>query len=288
MPQSAWGQAAPAGWAPVDSAIGRAGSAADGGVRKYTFPRRDLTVTVGDVAVMPALALRSWVAFSGTPANTLLLGDLVLLEPEVTPVIATLERQGVHATALHNHLAGESPRVMYLHVHGRGNAVTLARAIRAAWPKPPRPPRCPTAADSPFAFSSTPRRSRPRSADPAGWATVSGRHPCRGPSSSGSAAPRFRRRWASPPRSAFQPLGPERAAVAGDFVLLPAEVTPVAQALEGGGIAVTAIHSHMVDEQPRLIFLHFWGTGPADSLARTLRSALLRTHAAATPGPRRP
>lgn len=288
LPRSAAAQAVPAGWPAVDSAIGRAGSAADGGVRKYTFPRRDLTVTVGDVAVMPALALRSWVAFSGTPASALLLGDLVLLEREVTPVITTLERQGVHATALHNHLAGESPRVMYLHVHGRGNAVTLARAIRAALAQTATPAAVPDGRGLAIRFQ----------LDTAALQAALGRPGRVGDGVWQASMPRaelIRVGGTTVPPAmgvatsiGIQPLGPERAAVAGDFVLLPAEVTPVVQALEGGGIAVTAIHSHMVDEQPRLIFLHFWGTGPADSLARTLRSALLRTHVAATPGPRRP
>ena len=234
---------------------------------------------------MPALALRSWVAFSGMPASALLLGDLVLLEPEVTPVITTLERLGVHATALHNHLAGESPRVMYLHVHGRGNAVALAGAIRAALARTATPAAVPDGRGLAIRFQ----------LDTAALQAALGR-----PGRVGDGV------WqASVPRAELIRLGgtavppamgvataigiqprPERAAVAGDFVLLPAEATPVAQALEGGGIAVTAIHSHMVDEQPRLIFLHFWV--PADSLARTLRSALLRTHVAATPGPRRP
>ncbi len=288
LPAGATAQAVPAQWAAVDSAIGRSGSAQDGGVWKYTFPRRDLSVTLGDVAVMPALALRSWVAFSGTPANALLLGDLVLLEAEITPVVTPRERMGVHATALHNHLAGETPRVMYLHVHGRGSAVSLARAIRAALGATATPAAVPDGRGLAIRFQ----------LDTTALRTAFGRPGRVGDGVWQVSVPRAEtiRLGATviPPAMGVatsigvQPLSPERAAVAGDFVLLPAEVTPVVQALQQGGIAVTAIHSHMVDEQPRLIFLHFWGTGAADTLARTLRSALLRTHVAATPAAHRP
>jgi hypothetical protein len=267
-----------AGWAAVDSAVGRAGMAQDGGVWTYRFPRRDLTVKVGDVTVMPGLALRSWVAFRRAGAGAMMMGDLVLLESEVTPVISKLEQLGVHATALHNHLQGESPRVMYLHVFGQGDPAKLGRAVHEALALTGTPDAVPDGKGTAIRFQ----------LDTTQLATALGR---KGKVSDGAWSVGVPRAelirvggMVAPPAMGvatsigIQPLGEGRAAVAGDFVLVQSEVTPVVQALRAAGIAVTAIHSHMVGEQPRLIFVHYWATGDALTLARALRGIVARTH----------
>lgn len=267
-----------AGWAAVDSAVGRAGMAQDGGVWAYRFPRRDLTVKVGDVTVMPGLALRSWIAFRRAGAGAMMMGDLVLLESEVTPVISKLEQLGVHATALHNHLQGESPRVMYLHVFGQGDPAKLGRAVHEALALTATPDAVPDGKGTAIRFQ----------LDTTQLATALGR---KGKVSDGAWSAGVPRAesirvggMVVPPAMGLatsigiQPLGEGRAAVAGDFVLVQSEVTPVVQALRAAGITVTAIHSHMVGEQPRLIFVHYWATGDALTLARALRGIVARTH----------
>ena len=130
-------------WAPVDRVIGRSGSMQPGDVQKYSFPRADLRVTVAGVEVKPALALGSWVAFkrmSGAGGESMAMGDLVLLESEVGPVISKLQSMGVHQTALHNHLQHESPPVMYLHIQAQGDPVKIAEAVHAALALTKTPP----------------------------------------------------------------------------------------------------------------------------------------------------
>jgi hypothetical protein len=272
-----------AGWAAVDSAVGRAGTAQDGGVWTYRFPRRDLTVKVGEVTVLPGLALRSWIAFRRVGAGAMMMGDLVLLQSEVTPVISKLEQLGVHATALHNHLQGESPWVMYLHVFAQGDPVKLGRAVHEALALTATPDPVPDGKGTAIRFQ----------LDTTELATALGR---KGKVSDGAwsaAVPRADSirvgGMVVPPAMGIatsigiQPLGEGRAAVAGDFVLIPSEVTPVVQALRGAGITVTAIHSHMLNEQPRLIFVHYWATGDALALTRALRGVLALTHVAPAP-----
>lgn len=269
-----------AGWSAVDSAVGRAGMAQDGGVWTYRFPRSDLTVQVGDVTVMPGLALRSWIAFRRAGAGALLMGDLVLLESEVSPVISKLEEGGVHVTGLHNHLQGESPRVMYLHIGARGDPVRLGRAVHAALALTATPDAVPSGKGLAIRFQ----------LDTTELAAALGR---KGKVSDGAwsaGAPRAESvrmgDMIVPPAMGVatsigvQPLGEGKAAVAGDLVLIPSEVTPVVQALRAAGITVTAIHSHMLTEQPRLIFVHYWATGEALALVRALRGVVALTHVA--------
>ena len=119
-------------WSAVENALGRKGTPSPGGVVRFGFPRSDLNVVVHGVTLKPALALGSWVAFERIADHAVVMGDLVLLEPEVTSVMASLQQNGVDQTALHNHLLGESPRVMYMHIHAIGNAERIARAVRTA------------------------------------------------------------------------------------------------------------------------------------------------------------
>jgi hypothetical protein len=262
-------------WSAVDRAIGRPGTAQPGEVLKYSFPRSDLHVTVGSVAVKPALALGSWVAFKrGGGGKTVAMGDLVLTETEITPVIDKLQEMGIEQMALHNHLLHESPRVMYLHIHAQGDPVKIAQAVHAALALTKTPPAKPQGTGS----------TTPLGLDTAAVAQALGHS---GMVNGGvyqvnvpRADPVQAEGMEIPPAMGvatainFQPTGNGKAAITGDFVLTANEVNPVIRALEQQGIAVTAVHSHMLTEDPRLFFLHFWANDDAQKLARGLRGAL--------------
>jgi len=261
-------------WKDVDAALGKSGMIQPGDVYKVSFPRSDLDVTVGDVHVRPALALGSWVAFIDTGSTAMVMGDLVLLESEVNDVIAALRIGVIEQTALHNHLLGESPHVMYLHFGGHGDAVALARTLHAALARTRTPMAAP---------SSTPPSVDLPTADLDRIIGVSGK-------SNGGvyqfSVPRSERildhGMVIPPSAGvatainFQPTGSGRAAISGDFVMRANEVNSVIGALHDGGIAVTALHSHMLTEEPRLFFMHFWANDDAVKLATALRVALDR------------
>ena len=267
-------------WKDVEQAIGRAGSLQPGEVYKVSFPRGDLTVTLDGVVIKPALALGSWAAFKETSGGqTMAMGDLVLLESEVTPVIDTLQKGGIEQSALHNHLIGESPHVLYLHFAGHGDPARLARTLHDAlaltktpMEPPTAPPVTPSAIDLPTADLD---RLIGRAGKVAGGtyqfavprAEKIVEHGAEIPPSMGMAI-----------ALNFQPTGNGRAAITGDFALLSSEVNPVIRILRGAGIAVTAIHSHMLDETPRLFFMHFWANDDAKTLATALRSALDNIH----------
>ena len=275
----AQGAGAAAGWAAVDRAMGRPGKAQPGEVQKYSFPRSDLRVTVGDVAVKPALALGSWVAFKrmgDSEGEAMAMGDLVLTEAEVPAVVRKLQDGGVQQTALHNHLQHESPRVMYLHIEGRGDPAKLAEVIQAALTIT-KTPAATTVSDA----------SPPIALDTAAVARALQRH---GTVDGGvyqvsvpRADPVRAEGMEIPPSMGlatavnFQPTGSGKAAVTGDFVLEAEEVNPVIRTLEEHGIAITALHSHMLTEAPRLFFMHFWANDDAVRLARGLRMALDQT-----------
>lgn len=270
---------AQADWASVDRAMGRPGMAQPGEVHRYSFPRADLRVMAGGVAVKPALALGSWVAFrrmDGGGGKAMAMGDLVLLEDEVAPVLTRLQAMGIAPTALHNHLERESPRVMYLHIEAEGDPMSIAEAVHTALGLTKTPPASPPAA----AAASVP------GLDTAGLAKALGH----GGKVNGGvyqvSVPRSEpvrlHGMEVPPAMGvatginFQPTGSGRAATTGDLVLTADEVGPVATALSEGGIAVTALHSHMLGEEPRLYFMHFWAVADAEALARTLHAALGR------------
>ena len=247
-------------WTNVADVLGRAGTEMPGGVYKVSFPRGDLDVVAGGVHVRPALALGSWAAFVRTPRGTMVMGDLVLTEDEVNPVIDALQAGGIEQSALHNHLIGETPRVMYLHFDGHGDEVKLAKT-KTPPPSPPAQPRAVLALDDILGVKgkvagdvvqySVPRKETIKA------------HGAVIPPAAGVAT-----------AINFQPTHEGRAAATGDFVLLGSEVNRVIRALRAGGIRVTALHSHMLDEQPRLFFMHFWGEADAEKLARALRKAL--------------
>jgi len=269
--------AAAANWKVVAGALGRSGAELPGGVYKVGFPRTDLEVTLDGVRLRPALALGSWAAFRGSSPHTMVMGDLVLLEDEVNPVISALQSGGIEITAVHNHLLHETPRVVYVHYAGRGSAVRLATVLHDA-----------------LALTRTPIQP-PVAAPPAGAIDLPVseiEHTLRGAGKTNGGVEQFAFARAEtitdkgmtvPPSMGtatsinFQPTGGGHAAVTGDFVLIASEVTPVLRALRAGGIEVTALHTHMLDEHPKLYFMHFWANDDAVKLAKTLHTALDRT-----------
>lgn len=260
----------------VDSALGRTGTLQPDSAYKFGLPRSDLAVTVGTVKLRPALALGSWVAFLPVGrSESMMTGDLVLTEGEIGPVMRALQAGGVEQTALHNHLRGETPHVMYMHIMARGNPVTIARTIQTALAETGTPP---PALAGPMAAAAA------IDLDTAGIARALGRV---GKTNGGVyqvGVPRAEVIRAGgfviPPSMGvatainIQPTGAGRAVATGDFVLRPAEVNRVIRALRSHGIEVTALHSHMLDESPRLFFIHFWASDDAVTIARGLRSAL--------------
>jgi len=245
-----------------------------GEMYKVSFPRSDLTVKVGDVAIKPALALVNWAAFikSGTKAVT--YGDLVLLDDEINPVISKLEEGGIELSALHNHLLHETPRIMFIHFVGRGDELDLAKGIRDA-----------------LALTKTPLTATPASpeAKPELAKEIERLIGYDGNMGGGVfhiVVPRndvhVAAMGAMIPGSMgmntplnFQLEG-KNAAINGDFMLLPAEVNPVIKLLRSHGIEVASLHNHMLDDEPRLIFMHFWAFGDAVDLAKGLKAALGR------------
>ncbi|MFS8084525.1 MAG: DUF1259 domain-containing protein [Acidobacteriota bacterium] len=272
----------PEEWKSVETALGKTGSMQPGDVFKIGMPRTDLAVTVRGISINPVLALGSWVAFKRMGSEAVVMGDLVLTESEVGPVMWSLQEDGIEQTALHNHVLDESPRVMYMHIHGHGDAVKLARAIRRALSYTKTPfDRQPGA---------TLKQFPPQDVDFLQVAKLMGRS---GKDNNGVYQFSIARvekitddEMDVPPAMGvatainFQPTGNGRAAITGDFVLLASEVNPVIHALRENGIQVTAIHSHMLTESPRLFFMHFWANDDALKLARGLRAALDKTNSA--------
>jgi len=268
--------ASAADWTAVEQALGRAGTVQPDGAYKVSFPRKDLTVTVDGVTLQPALALGGWVAFDRSGAHAMAMGDLVLLESEVTGVMDALQKGGIEQTALHNHVLNESPRVMYMHFSAHGDAAAIARTLHDALATT-KTPLGPAAAPAPAAQLDLPTADLDRILGRAGK-TNGGVYQFAVPR-----AEKIMEHGMAVPASMglatainFQPTGGGKAAITGDFVLIGSEVNPVIRALRAGGIAVTAVHSHMLDEQPRLFFMHFWANDDATRLATSLRAALER------------
>jgi len=264
-------------WKAVEQALGRSGQQQPDGAYKFGLPRSDLKVTVDGVQVKPTLALGSWVAFSSPGPEAMVMGDLVLSEDEVTPVMGALEEHGVEVTALHNHVLHESPRVMYMHIAGHGDAVKLAGALKQVValtkaPAPSQPPSTPPAVeldtaaiDQILGYKGKANGGVYQVGVPRAEKITDGGMAV--PGSMGLAT-----------ALNFQPTGGGKAAITGDFVLIGIEVNPVIKALRQNGIQVTAVHSHMLEEQPRLFFMHFWANDDALKLAKGLRAALDQTN----------
>jgi len=270
LPSLARAQGVTAG--PIDAALGHSGQKT-GDVYKVGFPRSDLHVSVHGLAIKPGLALGSWAAFLGTDDSAMVMGDLVLLEGEVNPVIAKLRSSGFDISAVHNHLMEESPKVLYVHYMGHGPAVQLATSLRAALTLSNTPLEKPAAATEESA--------------PAWVKAVEDAVGRKGTYKGGVLSYGVARSDAIimggmiiPPAAGvaeainFQAADSGNVATTGDFVLTAEEVNPVISELQGHQISVTALHSHMLTEQPRLFFMHFWSVGSPEAVGRGIKAAL--------------
>lgn len=261
----------------VDEALGRGGQKT-GNVYRVGFPRTDLHVTVAGMEVKPGLALGSWAAFSGSDSQAMVMGDLVLLETELNPVIKALRASGFEITAVHNHLMGETPHVLYAHYMGHGDVLEIAKSLRHALEQSKTPLDKPAAAQA----SGEP---------PAFVATIEGVIGAKGRFAGGVLSFGIPRAEAVTDHDVpltgaqgvaeainFQEAGAGKVATTGDFVLTAEEINPVISALQNHDIAVTALHSHMLTEEPRLFFMHFWAVGPTGSVAQGIAAALDKVH----------
>jgi hypothetical protein len=262
-------------WMAVGKALGKSGAVQGGGVYRVGLPRSDLKVTLDGVAIKPALALGSWVAFRDMGDQAMVMGDLVLTHAEVNPVMTVLEDGGIQITALHNHLLRSSPATMYMHIDGHGDAVKLATVLHAALAKSGTPMEAspPPPTPAPALDMDTAKLDQILSAKGSvnGGVYQFGIPRAETPKAAGMAIPAA---MGSAIAINFQPTGGGRAAITGDFVLTADEVNPVIKALRANGIEVTAIHNHMLDDEPRLFFMHFWANDDAQKLATGLRAAL--------------
>ncbi len=286
-------QEVPASYQQVLSILGKQGDY-DASVLKVNLPRNDLKVTVAGVSTPTPFGFGGWVAMTkGDGGMDVLMGDLVLTEDEVNPVMSALLDQGLSVTALHNHFFWEQPRVFFMHVHGMGTPAALANQltpalalIGTASPKPrPAPPgsAMPPAARPPSLTTATLARIAGHVGQQSGevYKITVGRDDLNVTEMGAIINARMGlNTWA-----AF--VGTDAtAAIAGDVAMLASEVTPVLQTLRHHGLDVVAIHHHMTGTQPTIFFLHYWGTGPAEKLATGFRAALDQLGKRAAPGRR--
>jgi hypothetical protein len=274
-------------WQTIDATLGRK-PAVSGDVHRYGFPRTDLSVMLDGVAIKTALAFGGWVAFKPVHGSAMVMGDLVLLQSEINPVMAKLIEGGLEITAVHNHLLRAEPLTFYMHVGGHGDPAKMATVIHDA-----------------LAVSQTPLSGAPAASPPPAidldTAQLDQIIGVKGQSVGGvyqfgvpRKDPIIENEMPITPVGPmgvatainFQPTGDGKAAITGDFVLAGNEVNPVIRALRSNGIEVTAVHSHMLDEEPRLFFLHFWANNNAEKLARGLRAALDQTASTMSTSPR--
>lgn len=262
----------------IDRALGMTGTAQEGEY-KVTVPQNDLDVTVDGFAIIPPMGMGSWAAFTPTPNGAMVMGDIVVREDEIAPVQRVLIETGLSITGLHNHFVREEPDVMYMHIAGSGAEEDLARGVKAV-----------------FGEVASLRGGDPAQAEAATVentldtdriAEILGHdgEMNRGVYKVTIGRPDVELQSHGTPVSTFMGFStwaawqgtPDSAAVAGDFTMLEDEVGPVIEALVEHGIEVVAVHNHMVYEEPRTFFLHYWGTGPAERLAQGLKAALDQT-----------
>ncbi len=265
-------------WKAMDAAIGRANVAQPGDVHRYNFPRSDFKVSANGVAIKPSLALGGWIAMKAMGSDVVAMGDLVLSDDELSPVIAKLQQGGIEQTAIHHHLLHESPRVYYVHVHAHGPALAIAQAVKSAIALTKIPAPTPPPAATPAAAFELDSAALAKALGYSGRVN-GGVYQVSVPRSESIRDGDFE----IPPSMGlgtainFQPTGGGKAAITGDFVLLGDEVNPVIKSLTTNGVEVTSLHNHMLGETPRLFFMHFWANADAMQLARALRTALALT-----------
>jgi hypothetical protein len=276
LPSPAGSQGLGATWDSV-ARILQAPGALTGGYYRYTLPRRDITLRIAHVVVAPALALGTWAGFSGEPNDATMMGDLVLTAAELKAVLAELAHQGIAVTAVHNHLAGETPQITYVHIHGEGPATVLAGRLdrvlrRTATPRPvvAAPPPPPTI-DTALVFGTLGRSGRAQGAvAQVSFVLVPGTVTLDGRALNPAMA------YGSPVN--VQQVSASRAVSTGDFAVTADRLDALLSALAAHGIAATAVHSHLIGESPRLSYVHFWADGPLPDVLRGLRAALDAVH----------
>ena len=269
-------QTTPAEYKSVLTSLGRSGDFKDG-VLKVNIPRSDLKVTIAQRPAPTPFGFGGWVAFTkGAGGMDVMMGDLVLTEDEVSPVMSKLLDNGLEVTALHNHFFGEQPRIFFMHVHGMGTAADIATRLKPALALIPTPAPAPAAAP--------PAAAAPTGLDVAALARIVGQDG----EQSGPVykitmgrpdidlrehGAKINARMGLNTWAAFNGTSAD-AMVAGDVAMLASEVTPVLKALRSNGINVVAIHHHMTSTDPTIFFLHYYGTGPAEKLAQGVRAAV--------------
>ena len=267
-------------WKAVEQALGKPGQVQAGDVFRVGMPRTDLAVTVKGVPVKAGFALGSYAAFRQVGDHAMVMGDLVLLDPEVPAVMSGLLGGGLEVTAVHNHLNEMSPHVMYMHYEGHGDAVQLAKALRQALSASGTPFGAagpgPAASGGPALDTKQIEQALGRSGRDIGGGVFQVTAP-RAEAITEMGTPLLPAMGVVTVMN-FQALADGRAAITGDFVLIDKEVNPVARALRQHGIDVTAIHNHGLQDTPRLFYMHFWGTDDAAKLAQGLRAALDQTN----------
>ncbi|MER8885978.1 DUF1259 domain-containing protein [Mesorhizobium sp. M0816] len=261
-------------WQTIAKALGKSGTETPDGVYRVGLPRTDLKVSLDGVALKPGFALGGWIAFEPMGDQAMVMGDIVLTQDEVNPVMKKLEESGIEITAVHNHLLRAEPMTLYMHVFGQGDPVTLATALHAG-----------------LALSKTPMGggAQPQTAPQIEFDTAGVDQTVGYKGKANGAVYQFTISRAEPVEENgmevpaamgsaiainFQSTGGGKAAITGDFVLTAKEVNQVIKAMQDNGIEITALHSHMLDEQPRLFFMHFWAYDDAQKLAKGLRAAL--------------
>jgi Domain of Unknown Function (DUF1259) len=263
----------PAPWDSVGKTLKTSGTLT-GGYYRYGWPRRDITLRIGDIRVAPALALGAWAGFAGEPNAATVMGDLVLTADEVKPVLAELANQHIDVAAIHNHVVGE-PQVTYVHFHADGDAVDLAGRLdrvlrRTKTPRPPAPPAAtpqPVTIDTATVFETLGLRGRALgNIAQLSTVLVSGPVTLHGRTLNAAQA------YGTPIN--IQVLDGARAVATGDFSITGDKVGPVFSALTAHGITATALHSHLIGEEPKVYYLHFWADGPLSDVLKGLRAAL--------------
>jgi hypothetical protein len=271
-------------WTAVSRELGRDGEVEDGYFR-VNFPRSDLTVRIGDHILAPAFELTTYMAFVPTTGGrVMVMGEIVLREDELRAVLQEARTQGIEMAAIHNHLVGEVPRMMYVHVMASGEPAAVARKLRAIIARSATPTGRPleAAKGSPSAWAS--EIAALGAPDELEGETAEWVFPRREPITEGGVNVKSTGALETASEVVFQRLSSGKAATTGEMFLLGSEVTPVTQALAAGAIQVTAIHTHMLHESPRMFWLHWYGTGDPAALARTIRAAVGQTNSVTVRG----
>ena len=275
-PPPAQAQDIPAEYQQVLSALAKQGDFKDN-VLKVNIPRNDVKVTVAGVPTPTPFGFGGWVAMAkGDGGHQVLMGDLVLLQDEVNPVMSALLDNGLEVTALHNHFFWDEPRMFYMHVHGHGTAAELATKLKPALAligKPGAAAAPPPAPAAPPATLNTAKLAEIVGAQGEQTGAVYKFTLPRNDLTVVEMGAAINARMGLNTWAAFTGTN-DKAAVAGDVAMLESELTPVLKALRKHGLEVVAIHHHMTNDRPMIIFLHYWGIGPADKLAMGFKAAV--------------